>query len=142
MKIAYAERLGRSDFSEPLRAAVAARDPATDRLFAAVARFLDSLPAWVLARAPLLGRRTLRPALGGWYRLDASARREAWAIYRPFRAADRRAAWRIGGPLLAPALLIGGRDAGRLARMGQALAEAWLWAASKVHAVVDGLRSR
>jgi glycosyltransferase involved in cell wall biosynthesis len=74
IKTAYLDRLIGSDLGGPVRQALDRRDPATGRLFAAVADFLESVPAPILARSDLLVRRILWPPARRWRSLAPSAR--------------------------------------------------------------------
>ena len=95
LKGAYFDRLVRSDLSGPVKAALDRRDPATGQLYGAVAAFLESAPASVLATSDLLITHLLRPPARRWTELIPSARSSYWEMVRPAFRADRRMARRI-----------------------------------------------
>jgi hypothetical protein len=97
VKQAYFERLIRSDLSQPVKMALERRDPATDRLYAAVAAFLESVPAPILARSDLVVRRILWPPLRHWRSLAPSARPSYRRMIRAKLRADEAITSGVGG---------------------------------------------
>ena len=98
IKRAYFERLVRSDLSGPVAKALDRRDPATARLFEAVAAFLAAVPAEIVATCEPLIELVLQPPAKRWTALVSSARPSYWAMIQPALRADprmeRRIAWR------------------------------------------------
>lgn len=110
IKQAYFDRLVRSDLSGPVKAALDRRDPATGQLYAAVAAFLESVPAPILAASDLLITHILRPPARRWTELVPSARASYWKMVRPAFAADVRMARRIAWyRVVAPTFLLARR---------------------------------
>jgi Glycosyl transferase family 2 len=137
VKIAYAERLARSDLADAMRRASDARDPATADLFDEVERFVSSLPSWVVVGSATFGPRLLRVPAARWHRLSPDARRSFWRLHRVIAAADPRV-WRRAGSAVAPALLVA-----RLGSpVGTGLAGACLWAASAIRTAVGRVHRR
>jgi hypothetical protein len=96
-KVAYLDRLCRSDLGGPVRTTIERHDPATARLYGAVGRFVASIPADVLGASRNLVPSVLRPPVGGWHRLDGPAREAYWTMLRPALAAEPRFAYRVAG---------------------------------------------
>ena len=137
VKVAYADRLARSDFAEPMRRASDSGDPATVALFDAVAGFVGSLPPWVVAGSATFGPRLLRVPAARWHRLAPDARAAYWRLEQAITAAAPRT-WRRSGIALAPALLVA-----RLGSpLGTGLAGGWLWVTSALRSTVQRVRHR
>ena len=138
IKRAYFERLIRSDVSGPVKMAVDRRDPATEKLFYAVAAFLAAVPAEIVRGCEPLADLVLRPPGKRWHELVPSARGGYWAMVRPALRADprmaRRVAWRRA---VRPAYAIGRRFGPPL---GPALASAMLSLVELPDRVGDRLR--
>ncbi len=97
IKQTYLDRLIRSDLSLPVRQALDRRDPATARLYTAVARFLESLPAAVLARSLRAETHLIRPGLYRWADLVPSARSSYFRMLRPLLRARPDLVRTLGG---------------------------------------------
>ena len=111
IKKAYFERLLRSDLSGPVSKALDRRDPATGVYFDALAAFLQSVPAVILASSDVLVARIFRPPAGRWGSLVRSARASYWRMVRVAMRADPRMARRIAGHRIAePPFVIAGRS--------------------------------
>jgi hypothetical protein len=97
IKRTYLDRLIRSDLSLPVRQALDRRDPATARLYTAVARFLESVPADVLARSLRAETHLIRPGLYRWPDLVPSARSSYFRMLRPLLRARPDLVRALGG---------------------------------------------
>jgi glycosyltransferase involved in cell wall biosynthesis len=95
LKGAYLERLVRSDIGVAMRQAVDRHDPASERLFIAIARFLEVVPERLLADRPIVVERLARPPVRHWASLDRPARRAYWSMVRPLLRVDPRLGARI-----------------------------------------------
>jgi glycosyltransferase involved in cell wall biosynthesis len=98
VKLAYFDRLLRTDLAAPLRDAMDHRDPGLAGLFDALTSFLEAVPRVVLASSASLPPTLLQPPAKRLSMLDATARRSYWRMTRYALRADsrmaRRAAWR------------------------------------------------
>jgi glycosyltransferase involved in cell wall biosynthesis len=103
VKKAYLERLIRSDLSGPVNKALDRRDPATGEYFEALAGFLESIPAPILASSDLLVRRILWPPFRRRRSVVPGARSGYRRMVRARIQADRATGYRAGGPLQLPA---------------------------------------
>ena len=118
IKRAYLERLIRSDLSGPVSKALDRRDPATGDYFDALAAFLESVPAPVLASSDLLVRRILWPPLRRRRSLVPGAQSGYRRMVRARIRADEATGYRGAGPLRFPAMALArvfGRWGGRSA---------------------------
>jgi hypothetical protein len=106
VKLAYFERLVRSDLSAPVKSALERRDPATGELYAAVAAFLETVPAPILASSDRLVRQILWPPLRRRRSLAPAARPSYRRMVRARVRADQATRYRFGGPLRVPARVI------------------------------------
>lgn len=106
VKKAYFDRLVRSDLGVPVRQALDRRDPDTGRLYATVARFLESVPPAILATSDALIANILRPPASRWRSLVRSGRSGYWQMVRPVLAANPRMVVRLGGVVRSPAFLL------------------------------------
>jgi hypothetical protein len=106
VKLAYFDRLVRSDLSGPVKAALERRDPATGELYAAVAAFLESVPAPILASSDRLVRQILWPPLRRRRSLVPSARSGYRRMVHARVRADQATRYREGGPLRFPARVL------------------------------------
>lgn len=120
---AYLDRLIRSDLGPAVRDALTRHDPETGLLFAAIARFLGSVPTSTLAGSAYLTSRLLDPPAKRWRTLRPDARRGYWAMVIPAVRADRGLARHIGGRSRLPAFLVVGAIG---APVGTAFGSAWL----------------
>ena len=138
VKGAYFDRLVRSDISGPVSQAIDRRDPATGSLYDAVAAFLGSVPAPILAGSDLLVTDLLRRPARRWSALLPSARPSYWRLLRPAFRADprmaRRLPWRA---TVVPAFALVSRSDTSITR---AVASAILWVDSMAARVVGRLR--
>jgi glycosyltransferase involved in cell wall biosynthesis len=135
IKEMYFERLLRSDLRGPVRYAIERRDPDTGELYASMGRFLEVVPASVLARSKRLYVEVILPPIRNWRFLVPSARTAYWRMIRPAlqaapavirRIDDRRGsvlAYNIArrvpspiGPPLATAVLLFSKRARRIRR--------------------------
>jgi glycosyltransferase involved in cell wall biosynthesis len=107
LKRAYLDRLIRSDLTGPVKAALDRHDPETGRLYTAMAVFLESVPAPILASSDLLVRQILWPPLRRWRSLEPSARSSYRRMVRARVLADRATGYRTGGVLRFPARMLG-----------------------------------
>ncbi|MGK2851519.1 MAG: glycosyltransferase family 2 protein [Candidatus Limnocylindrales bacterium] len=122
VKLAYAERLIRSDFSAALRSALDRRDPETPILLEALGDLLAAMPAWILSPPDTVLRSILRPTWRHWRTLSPAGRQSLWRILDIVAAADPSATWQmIGSRRLAPALKLARQAAGRWPWLGNAL---------------------
>lgn len=97
VKRAYVDRLIRSDLGGPVSKAIERRDPATDRLYDAIGRFLAAIPAPILATSdPIFVQILVRPGRS-WAALVPGARTAYFRMVRPALRADPRLAKRVAG---------------------------------------------
>jgi hypothetical protein len=91
VKQAYFDRLIRMDIGATVGDSLRRHDPATNRLYDAVAAFLESVPASVLAGSDVLVEHVIVPPARRWTDLVPSARPSYWTMVR--------AAFRRGVPM-------------------------------------------
>ena len=92
----YIERLLRSDLGAHLDGALARRDPDTAELITAVASFVESAPAPLLASSGALATDVLAPILRRWPSLDPASRSAAASLLATARRIDPAVAGRAG----------------------------------------------
>jgi glycosyltransferase involved in cell wall biosynthesis len=116
VKGAYFDRLIRMDIGPAIGDSLRRRDPATSRLLDAVASFLASVPAPILAASDPLVHHVVVPPARRWHDLVPSARTSYWdvvrVIYRPGVPLRRHGRWQR---IMWPALLILARSRSPLA---------------------------
>jgi glycosyltransferase involved in cell wall biosynthesis len=95
IKLAYFDRLVRSDMANAIRPAIKRRDPATGQLFDAIAAFLEDVPRSILAASDPLISDLVRWPAWNWAMLVPSARSGYWRMVRVVLLADRTMARRI-----------------------------------------------
>ena len=100
----YVERLLRSDVGVHLSKAVGRRDPLTGELFAAIERFLATVPREFLADSDALAAHIIEPPLARWHRVPGDARPAYWSLFAAALAADVRLADHASGPMARLAL--------------------------------------
>jgi len=88
IKRAYFERLVQSDLGAAVDGALTRREPTTADLLAAVAAFLEAVPAPVRAGATAAADRLLTSPAGRWPALVPSARSSYWRVARLILRAD------------------------------------------------------
>ena len=108
IKLAYFDRLVRSDMGSAIRPAIERRDPATGQLFDAIAAFLEDVPRSILAASDFLISDLVRglpetgqgwsrrpgPATGGWCGWPAGRSDDGSAHRHDPRWSSRRTFWR------------------------------------------------
>jgi len=95
IKLAYFDRLVRSDMGNAIRPAIERRDPATGQLFDAIAAFLEDVPPSIIAASEFLISSLVRWPAWHWATLVPSARPGYWRMVRVALLADRTMARRI-----------------------------------------------
>jgi hypothetical protein len=95
IKLAYFDRLVRSDMANAIRPAIERRDPATGQLFDAIAAFLEGVPRSILAASDVLITHLVQWPDRHWATLVPSARPGYWRMVRVALRADRTMARRI-----------------------------------------------
>ena len=95
IKLAYFDRLVRSDMGNAIRPAVERRDPATGQLFDAIAAFLESVPRSILAASDVLITHLVQWPARHWATLVPTARPGYWRMVRVALRADPTMARRI-----------------------------------------------
>jgi hypothetical protein len=95
IKLAYFDRLVRSDMGNAIRPAIERRDPATGQLFDAIASFLEGVPRSILGASDVLITHLVQWPARHWARLVPSARPGYWRMVRVALRADRTMARRI-----------------------------------------------
>jgi hypothetical protein len=140
VKQAYFDRLIRMDIGPAIGDALRRRDAATNKLLDAVAGFVASVPAPILARSKALVQHVVVPPARRWNDLVPTARPSYWAVVRevyrtgvPMRPRGRwqRVAW--------PGFLIARRWPSPL---GTAAASMFIGVVSVVSRIGGRLRSR
>ena len=95
IKLAYFDRLVRSDMGNAIRPAIERRDPATGQLFDAIAAFLEVVPRSILAASDFLVSDLVQWPAWNWATLVPSARPGYWRMVRVALRADRTMSRRI-----------------------------------------------
>jgi glycosyltransferase involved in cell wall biosynthesis len=123
VKRAYFERLVQSDLGVALDDALKRRDPATTTFLAAVAGYLEAIPAEVRAASTVAADRLLMPPADRWSSLVRGARSSYWQVARAVLRSDPRPTRRIArGRAAVPAFAIVRRFDGRLADVASSAA--------------------
>lgn len=108
----YVERLLRSDLGVHVSNALGRRDPLTGELFAAIERFLRTVPNDLLAGSDALAKHIIEPPLARWGRLPDNARAAYWSLFAAALAADPGFPTRASSPLARVALRVGPQRGG------------------------------
>ena len=105
VRVAYFDRLIRSDLAVPLRQALERRDAATAAYVEGLAAFVEATPADVVAASERVVSGLLRPPAWHWSRLPPDARGAYWRLVRATLRARPRLALQVRGRKRAPAFV-------------------------------------